>query len=126
MPAAFVVKGLLASAALYDVMSAGKSKVASNCTATKAAEAFARSWSGRFSASVKGSMATLSFVVRLAFPIMGMLLIGRKAIICGWVRRLTCRSGWRATVVGFMTRAAAEHTHVRRRAIFAVVFARTA
>ena len=53
-------------------------------------------------------MATDNFVVRLAFPIMGMLLIGRKAIICGWVRRLTRRSGWRTAVVGFITSAAAE------------------
>ena len=68
-------------------------------------------------------MATDNFVVRRALPIMGMLLIGRKAIICGWVRRVTCRSGWRATDVGFMTNAAAEQMHVISSAIFAVLFA---
>ena len=52
---------------------------------------------------MKGSMATDNFVVRRAFPIMGMLLIGRKAIICGWVRRVTRRRGWRTAVVGFIT-----------------------
>ena len=41
-----------------------------------------------------------------------MLLIGRKAIICGWVRRVTRRRGWRTAGVGFITSAAAEHTHV--------------
>ena len=50
---------------------------------------------------------------------MGMLLIGRKAIICGWVRRVIRRSGWRTAVVGFMTSAAAEDMHNVRRAIFA-------
>ena len=71
-------------------------------------------------------MATDNFVVRRAFPIMGMLLIGRKAIICGWVRRVTRRRGWRTAVVGFITSAAAEPAHVRRRAIFAALFARNA
>ena len=64
-------------------------------------------------------MATDNFVVRLAFPIIGMLLIGRKAIICGGGRLATRRSGWRATVVGFITSAAAEDMHNVRRAIFA-------
>ena len=41
--------------------------VASNWTATKAAEAFASNWSGRFSTSVKGSMATDNFVVPSRF-----------------------------------------------------------
>ena len=68
---------------------------------------------------MKGSMATDNFVVRLAFPIMGMLLIGRKAIICVGGRRCTRRSGWRTAVVGFMTSAAAEDMHKVRRAIFA-------
>ena len=63
-------------------------------------------------------MATLSFVVRLAFPIMGMLLIGRKAIIRGWVRRVIRRSGWRTAVVGFITSAAVEQMHVISSAIF--------
>ena len=68
---------------------------------------------------MKGSMATDNFVVRLAFPIMGMLLIGRKAVICVGGRRCTRRSGWRGTDVGFMTSAAAEDMHNVRRAIFA-------
>ena len=63
-------------------------------------------------------MATDSFVVRLAFPIMGMLLIGRKAIICVGGRRCTRRSGWRTAVVGFITSAAAEQMHVISSAIF--------
>ena len=71
-------------------------------------------------------MATLSFVVRLAFPIMGMLLIGRKAIIRGWVRRVIRRSGWRTAVVGFMTSAAAVTAHVMSSANFAGVCARNA
>ena len=67
---------------------------------------------------MKGSIATESFVVRLAFPIMGMLLIGRKAIIRGWVRRVIRRSGWRTAVVGFITSAAVEQMHVISSAIF--------
>ena len=63
-------------------------------------------------------MATESFVVRRAFPIMGMLLIGRKAIIRGWVRRVIRRSGWRTAVVGFITSAAVEQMHVISSAIF--------
>ena len=63
-------------------------------------------------------MATDNFVVRRALPIIGMELMGRKAIICGWVRRVTRRRGWRTAVVGFITSAAAEHMHVRSSAIF--------
>ena len=51
-------------------------------------------------------MATDNFVVRRALPIIGMELMGRKAIICGWVRRVTRRRGWRTAVVGFITSAA--------------------
>ena len=71
-------------------------------------------------------MATDNFVVRRALPIIGMELMGRKAIIWGWVRRVTRRRGWRVTAVGCMTSAAAEPAHVRRRAIFAALFARNA
>ena len=63
-------------------------------------------------------MATDNFVVRRAFPIIGMELMGRKAIICGWVRRLTRRSGWRTAVVGFITKAADEQMLVSSSAIF--------
>ena len=71
---------------------------------------------------MKGSMATDNFVVRRAFPIIGMELMGRKAIICVGGRRCTRRSGWRATVVGFITSAAAEQMHVISSDIFAVLF----
>ena len=71
-------------------------------------------------------MVTDNFVVRRALPIIGMLLIGRKAIICGWVRRLTRRRGWRATDVGFITKAADEQMLVSSSAIFAALFARNA
>ena len=71
-------------------------------------------------------MATDNFVVRLAFPIMGMLLIGRKAIICGWVRRVTRRRGWRTAVVGFMTREVVEQMLVSSSANFAGLCARNA
>ena len=73
---------------------------------------------------MKGSMATDNFVVRLAFPIMGMLLIGRKAIIFVCGRRCTRRSGWRMAVVGFITSAAAVTAHVMSSANFAGLRAR--
>ena len=75
---------------------------------------------------MKGSMATDNFVVRLALPIIGMELMGRKAIICCWVRRVTRRRGWRTAVVGFITSAAAEGMHVTSSAIFVRLRARNA
>ena len=75
---------------------------------------------------MKGSMATESFVVRLALPIMGMLLIGRKAIICVGGRRCTRRSGWRTAVVGFITREEVEQMLVSSSANFAGLCARNA
>ena len=75
---------------------------------------------------MKGSIATESFVVRLALPIMGMLLIGRKAIICGWVRRVTRRRGWRTVVVGLITNEPAEQMHVTSSAFFVRLTARNA
>ena len=71
-------------------------------------------------------MATDNFVVRLALPIIGMLLIGRKAIICVGGRRCTRRRGWRRAVVGFITSAAAEVMHVTSSAIFVRLTARNA
>ena len=71
-------------------------------------------------------MATDNFVVRRAFPIMGMLLIGRKAIICGWVRRVTRRRGWRMAVVGFITKATVEQMLVSSSANFAGLLERNA
>ena len=71
-------------------------------------------------------MATDNFVVRLAFPIIGMELMGRKAIICVGGRRCTRRSGWRTAVVGFITREDVEQMLVSSSAIFAGLCARNA
>ena len=71
-------------------------------------------------------MATDNFVVRRALPIIGMELMGRKAIICVGGRRCTRRSGWRTAVVGFITKAAVEQMLVSSSAIFAVLFDRNA
>ena len=64
--------------------------------------------------------------MRLGFPTIGMLEMGRKAIICVGGRRCTRRSGWRTAVVGFITKAAVEQMLVSSSAIFAVLFDRNA
>ena len=71
-------------------------------------------------------MATDNFVVRRALPIIGMELMGRKAIICGWVRRVTRRRGWRTAVVGFITREDVVQMLVSSSANFAGLCARNA